>query len=154
MPSKKIFLTLTVLVLVLVASGCTPKDPLAELYGTWSTDTVPVSGYGYFDGIATHQYGEDGTYRADVDFTDPDSGCHVTLYYTGTFTGNETTLQFTATEGEVEVSSCTDESSNAPNRAYGEEELAAASTNVEWTVDGDTLTLLHEDGMDRVYQRQ
>ncbi len=157
---KKLFAFITpILFAAFLGIGCGNSDTqqddvFTDLYGTWRSDVVAVSDYGHFDGISTHKYGEDGSYRWEVDFTDPNSGCRIILYYTGTFTGDETTLQYTATEGEVEVSSCTDEASNAPNRNYEEEELASASTTIEWGIDGDTLTFLHEDGLDRVYQRQ
>lgn len=143
------------MIAALFGSGCRtePEDALADLYGKWVSDVVTISGVGYFDGTATHNFGDDGSYRWEIDFADPNAGCQITLYYAGTFTGDETTLELTPTEGEVEVNSCDDEASNAPNRAFGEEEIAAAASSSEWLIEDDTLKIIHEDGLDRVYHR-
>ncbi|MGB1252198.1 MAG: hypothetical protein ACPG8W_16380 [Candidatus Promineifilaceae bacterium] len=147
---------LAVIALILSAAfviGCNQTDPVDDLYGYWSSDTVAVTGIGLFDGLSTHEYNEDGTYRWDVEFTDPGSGCHVVLYYVGTFAGDETMLQITPTGGEVEVDSCVDVEANAASRAFADEEIAAASATLDRIVEGDTLTFLHEDGLERIYQR-
>ena len=152
--------TVSVLSIAFLMGGCgssdndTKLDNLRELQGMWSTNTVPVSGFGYYNGLSTHKYGEDGTYRTDVEFTDLNSGCYVKLYYVGTYTANDKTLQVNPTRGEVEVSLCNDNSLNAPKRTYTEEEFAKATTSIEWEVQEDLLVLKHEDGMDRNYQRQ
>ena len=129
-------------------------DPLLELYGTWVTNEVSVSGYGIFDGTVTIKFNEDKSYRNDVDWKDEGSACEVVLHYLGNFSGDETTLTITPTSGEVVVSGCSDDELNQESRAYTNEEIAAAASTVEWIVSGNNLELIHSDGLERIYQRQ
>jgi hypothetical protein len=130
------------------------KDTLASLYGTWASDSVAVSGHGQYAGQATHAFNEDGTFRWNAEFTDPESGCRAALHYRGGFTGNATLISARASAGEVEVTGCSDNARNAPTRGFDDAELAAASDSLAWSVAGDTLVLSHSDGLQREYSRQ
>ena len=144
----------------LAAGGCNSdfsgsKTPvaLAGLHGTWSSDRVPVSGHGHFEGIATHEYNADGTFRAEAEFTDPTTGCHVELHYVGNYTGDRSAIEVRPSGGEVEVASCKDASQNAARRPYDDKELQQANSTVKWQVRDGVLSLVHGDGMERSFRR-
>lgn len=140
--------------------GCTPiTDPDEEkfpddLFGVWVSNVVPVSGYGYFDGIATHTYNEDGTYTAEIDFVDPSSNCRAVIDYTGTFTGQVGSFDATPDGGSVTISSCDDATLNQASTAHSAATLTASMSTVQYVVDGNTLILTHSDGLQRIYRRQ
>ena len=151
---------LSALSVSLLAGGCisVPSQPdthnaLSGLYGTWSAERVPVSGHGHFEGISTHEYNADGTYRTEAEFTVPDSGCHVELYYAGNYSGDRSALQVRPTGGGVEVTSCREPSQNAARRSYDANELRQASSTVQWEIRDGVLSLRHADGMERRFRR-
>ena len=131
----------------------TAPEGLAQIEGTWTADRVAVSGHGHYDGTSTLTYNADGTYLSDANFTDADTGCVASLVHTGTYTGDGSTLQVQPTGGEVEVTSCTDETSNIARRAHAEDELAQARSSIAWNVTDGTLTLDTGDGLERTYNR-
>ena len=155
------FIVLSAISIALLAGGCTAgrssmdkPAKLSGLYGTWSADKVPVSGHGHFSGISRHEYNADGTFRAEAEFTVPDSGCHVELYYTGNYSGDSAAIQVRPTQGEVEVTSCKEPSQNAARRPYDTNELKKANSTLKWKIENGVLSLAHDDGMERTFRRQ
>ncbi len=155
------FIVLSAISIALLAGSCATSlsstdrpAMLSGLYGIWSADKVPVSGHGYFAGISTHEYNADGTFRSEAEFTVPDSGCHVELYYTGNYSGDQAAIQVRPTGGEVEVTSCRELSQNAARRPYDANELKKANSTLKWKIENGVLSLVHDDGMERTFRRQ
>ena len=115
---------------------------------------MPVSGYGYFDGTATHIYNEDNSYKAEIDFVDPSSNCRAVIDYTGTYSGGEGSLVATPDGGSVRISSCDDATLNQASTDHSDGLLESAKSIVSYEVDGITLILTHSDGLQRIYRRQ
>ena len=152
---------LSALSVSILAGGCVsarsqPDTPnlLSGLYGTWTAERVPVSGQGHFEGISTHEYNANGTFRSEAEFTVADSGCHVELHYVGNYTGDRSAIQVRPTGGEVEVTSCRESSQNAARRSYDANELRQANSTVQWEIRDGILSLRHADGMERTFRRQ
>jgi hypothetical protein len=125
----------------------------ADLYGTWVSNRVAISGFGYIPGTSKVSFHSDGGYRSDITFTASSSGCNYNLFNVGTFTGDAKDISTTHTRGESEITGCTDPAGNS-TRDYTVQELSDAGTSLTWEVVGNTLELIHTDGLNRIYVRQ
>ncbi|WP_299444313.1 hypothetical protein [uncultured Aquimarina sp.] len=128
-------------------------DVHADLYGTWVSNRVAISGFGYLDGTSKVSFDSDGGYRSDISFTVSSTGCDYTLFLVGTFTGDETNVSSNMNRGEVEITGCTNPTENS-TRDYTTAELEASGTSLNWEIVGNTLELIHTDGLNRIYVRQ